>query len=103
MDTTRANVAGLDFTPVATTELVTFTQLQVEFAKRGVKLFALSTNNTLNKDGFESHKTWVKDIDELSQTPLLFPIISDSDGTIFRLFNLLVYSVSTWNLAKIFL
>jgi alkyl hydroperoxide reductase subunit AhpC len=78
-----------DFTPVATTELVTFTQLQAEFAKRSVKLFALSTNNTRSEDGFESHKTWVKDINEISQTPLVFPIISDTDGTIFRMFNLL--------------
>jgi alkyl hydroperoxide reductase subunit AhpC len=76
---------------VATTELITFTQLQSEFAKRGVRIFALSANNTRGRwGGFESHATWVKDIDELSSTPIQFPIISDTDGSISRLFNVYV-------------
>ncbi|KAH8705703.1 mitochondrial peroxiredoxin PRX1 [Talaromyces proteolyticus] len=78
------------FTPVATTELITFTLLQADFAKRNVKLFALSTRNTLNDDGkFESHQTWVRDINDISNEPLLFPIISDKTGGISRLFNVL--------------
>ncbi|KAH0562971.1 hypothetical protein GP486_002462 [Trichoglossum hirsutum] len=86
----EADTAGLDFTPVATTELITFTDLQAEFAKRGVKLFALSTNNTpKQRGGFESHEKWVQDVDEFSGTPLKFPIITDVDGTICRAFNLL--------------
>ncbi|RYP44208.1 hypothetical protein DL768_009300 [Monosporascus sp. mg162] len=82
-----------DFTPVATTELASFTELQSEFAQRHVKLFALSTNNTRNRKGhFEPHEKWVKDINEISETPLMFPIISDADGSISLAFN--VYSAS---------
>ncbi|RYP27382.1 hypothetical protein DL767_007701 [Monosporascus sp. MG133] len=85
-----ADPAGLDFTPVATTELITFSDLQAEFAKRRVKLFALSTNNTPHqRGGFMSHKKWVEDVNELSGGHLQFPIISDTDGTICRAFNLL--------------
>ncbi|CAM1501304.1 Fc.00g104660.m01.CDS01 [Cosmosporella sp. VM-42] len=79
-----------DFTPVATTELVTFTLLQSEFAKRNVRLFALTTNNTLIREGkFKPHQEWVNDIDEISQEPLKFPIISDEDGSVCRLFNVI--------------
>jgi alkyl hydroperoxide reductase subunit AhpC len=79
-----------DFTPVATTELVSFTEHQSEFAQRHVKLFALSTNNTRAHHGdFEDHSKWVQDINEISTTPLLFPIICDDDGTISMAFNVL--------------
>jgi alkyl hydroperoxide reductase subunit AhpC len=79
-----------DFTPVATTELVGFTELQPEFAQRHVRLFALSTNNTWGHKGtFEPHENWVKDINEISESPLLFPIISDSDGKISMSYNVL--------------
>jgi alkyl hydroperoxide reductase subunit AhpC len=77
----------LDFTPVATTELVVLTQLQSEFARRGVKLFALSTQNTRREGEYVSHDIWVKDVNELSGSSLLFPIIRDDDGTVSRLFN----------------
>ncbi len=53
-----------------------------------MKLFALSTNNTQNRKGqFEPHEKWVEDINEISNTPLLFPIISDADGSISLMFN----------------
>lgn len=55
-----------------------------------MKLFALSTNNTLNHKGqFEPHEKWVKDVNEISSIPLLFPIISDGDGRISLAFNVL--------------
>jgi len=79
-----------DFTPVATTELVMFAQLQEAFAKRGVKLLALSTNNEPGENGeLISHEEWVKDVDNISLTPLKFPIINDKDGTLSRLYNVL--------------
>jgi len=79
-----------DFTPVATTELVIFSEMQGEFAKRGVRLFALSTNNTMKKAGdFEPHQNWVRDINEISNAELQFPIISDEDGSISLAFHVL--------------
>ncbi|MBL7946923.1 MAG: redoxin domain-containing protein, partial [Flavobacteriales bacterium] len=47
-----------DFTPVCTTELGATARLLPEFAKRGVKVAALSV------DPLPSHHEWVKDIEE---------------------------------------
>ncbi|KAK6456852.1 thioredoxin-like protein [Scheffersomyces xylosifermentans] len=64
-----------DFTPVCTTELGAFSQLKPEFDKRGVKLIGLST------EGVESHKDWIKDIEEVvtGGDKFNFPIIADSN------------------------
>jgi len=62
-----------DYTPVCTTELGRVATLVPEFKKRGVKLFALSC------DGVESHKGWIKDIQDYSSVKDAFPypIIAD--------------------------
>jgi len=79
-----------DFTPVATTELVMFAQLQSHFAQRCVKLLALSTNNSPDAYGeYIPHEKWVADVDDLTLDPIKFPIINDRDGTLSRLFNVL--------------
>nr|QKV27647.1 peroxiredoxin 6 [Mimachlamys nobilis] len=78
-----------DFTPVCTTELANVHKLEPDFKKRGVKLFALSCNDT------ESHKAWSCDVlsyykgtvksekpeatGPVSETELAFPIIADPD------------------------
>jgi len=61
-----------DFTPVCTTELGRFAQLQGEFDKRGVKLIALSC------DGVDSHKEWIEDIKAYAKVDsFTYPIIAD--------------------------
>ncbi|CUM66532.1 uncharacterized protein PRCAT00004199001 [Priceomyces carsonii] len=62
-----------DFTPVCTTELGAFARLAPEFDERGVKLIGLST------EGVDSHKAWVKDIEDVSTGGAKFnyPIIAD--------------------------
>lgn len=60
-----------DFTPVCTTELGMTAKLKNEFAKRNVKVLALSV------DGAESHGRWIKDINETQHTTVDFPIIAD--------------------------
>jgi 1-Cys peroxiredoxin 6 len=61
-----------DFTPVCTTELGRFAQLQPEFDKRGVKLIALSC------DGVESHLKWIEDIKSHAKVSSFnYPIIAD--------------------------
>lgn len=65
-----------DFTPVCTTELGAFAKLEPEFTKRGTKLIGLSANTV------KSHGEWIKDIDEIAETSLSFPIIGDKDRKI---------------------
>jgi len=62
-----------DFTPVCTTELGASAKLKPEFDKRNVKIVALSV------DPVESHKEWIKDINETQNTEVNFPIIADHD------------------------
>src|SRR6188472_2118934 len=62
-----------DFTPVCTTELGATSKLSDEFAKRNVKVLALSV------DPVDSHKSWIEDINETQQTVVKFPIIADAD------------------------
>lgn len=72
-----------DFTPVCTTELGAVAKYEDEFAKRDVKMIALSV------DGVESHKEWIKDIDETQQTKVDFPIIADEDKKISKLYDMI--------------
>jgi len=71
-----------DFTPVCTTELGAFAKLKPEFEKRGVKMIGLSAND------LSSHDAWIKDIDEISNTNLEFPIIADADRKIAFLYDM---------------
>jgi len=78
-----------DFTPVCTTELGAFSKLEPEFAKRGVKLIGLSANT------IDSHGEWIKDINEISQTNLQFPIIGDKERKVAYLYDMLDYQDTT--------
>ena len=72
-----------DFTPVCTTELGRTAALQEEFAKRNVKVLALSV------DGVESHQNWIKDINETQQVTVGFPIIADEDKSIANAYDMI--------------
>ena len=72
-----------DFTPVCTTELGRTAALQEEFAKRNVKVLALSV------DGVESHKSWIQDIDETQQVQVGFPIIADEDRAVANAYDMI--------------
>jgi alkyl hydroperoxide reductase subunit AhpC len=72
-----------DYTPVCTTELGTAAKLKSEFDKRNVKVAALSV------DGLESHKGWIKDINETQGTTVNFPIIADADKNVSGLYDMI--------------
>jgi alkyl hydroperoxide reductase subunit AhpC len=72
-----------DYTPVCTTELGTVAKYKAEFEKRNTKVIALSV------DGLESHKGWIKDINETQNTTVNFPIIADEDKKIAALYDMI--------------
>ena len=72
-----------DFTPVCTTELGTVAKLKDEFARRNVKVAALSV------DSRESHERWVGDINETQQTTVTFPIIADEDRSVAEAYGMI--------------
>ena len=72
-----------DYTPVCTTELGKTALLQEEFAKRNVKVLAVSV------DPLEKHLDWVNDINETQQVNVNFPIIADPDRTVANLYNMI--------------
>lgn len=72
-----------DFTPVCTTELGTAAKFKDEFDKRNVKMLALSV------DGAASHIEWIKDINEVQNTVVNFPIIADEDKKVSDLYDMI--------------
>ena len=72
-----------DYTPVCTTELGAVAKLKEEFAKRNVKVAALSV------DSLDDHKGWVNDINETQNTLVDFPIIADPDRTVANLYDMI--------------
>jgi alkyl hydroperoxide reductase subunit AhpC len=72
-----------DYTPVCTTELGRTASLQDEFAKRNVKVLAVSV------DGLDRHAGWIKDINETQNVTVGFPIIADEDRTVANLYGMI--------------
>lgn len=72
-----------DFTPVCTTELGKTALLQEEFAKRNVKVLAVSI------DPLDKHLEWRKDIDETQHCTVGFPIIADESRNVATLYDMI--------------
>lgn len=72
-----------DFTPVCTTELGRTAQLKDEFARRNVKVLAVSV------DPLDKHQSWVNDINETQSTTVNFPIIADQDRKVADLYDMI--------------
>jgi len=65
-----------DYTPVCTTELGRTALLKEEFAKRNVKVLAVSV------DPIDKHFGWRDDINETQHCTVDFPIIADESKTV---------------------
>jgi alkyl hydroperoxide reductase subunit AhpC len=76
-----------DFTPICTTELGYMAKIKPDFDARGVKVIGLSV------DPMERHSDWVKDIEETQGYAPNYPIISDSDFNVSKLYGMLPASV----------
>ena len=72
-----------DYTPVCTTELGKTALLNNEFAKRNVKVMAVSV------DPLDKHIGWVKDINETQKCEVNFPIIADEDRKVSNLYGMI--------------
>ncbi|MDR7898150.1 peroxiredoxin [Thermosynechococcus sp. JY1334] len=72
-----------DYTPVCTTELGEVARLRSEFEKRNVKTLALSV------DSVESHLGWIKDIEEVNNVKVDYPILADEDKKVSNLYDMI--------------
>ncbi|WP_367915720.1 peroxiredoxin [Leadbetterella sp. DM7] len=72
-----------DFTPVCTTELGMTALLKDDFAKRGVKIIAVSV------DDLDSHRRWIPDIEEVNNVKFNFPIIADEGRKVAELYDMI--------------
>ncbi len=72
-----------DYTPVCTTELGKTALLKEEFAKRNVKVLAVSV------DPLDKHHGWVNDINETQNCSVNFPIIADEDRKVADLYGMI--------------
>ena len=78
-----------DFTPVCTTELGYTAIVSGEFAKRNVKVLAVSV------DDAASHREWIKDINDTQNTNVEFPILADADRKVSTLYDMIHPNAST--------
>ena len=72
-----------DFTPICTTELGYMASIKPEFDRRGVKVIGLSV------DSLDRHSDWVNDIEETQGHAPNYPIISDDDFKVSKLYGML--------------
>jgi thioredoxin-dependent peroxiredoxin len=72
-----------DFTPVCTTELGSMARITPEFKKRNVKVIAISV------DPLDSHKGWIKDINETQNCTVAYPIIADPEKKVAQLYDMI--------------
>jgi thioredoxin-dependent peroxiredoxin len=72
-----------DYTPVCTTELGRTALLKEEFAKRNVKVLAVSV------DPLEQHFGWREDINETQNCKVDFPIIADENREVATLYDMI--------------
>ena len=72
-----------DYTPVCTTELGRTALLKEEFAKRNVKVLAVSV------DPLDKHFGWRNDINETQNCQVDFPIIADESREVATLYDMI--------------
>jgi thioredoxin-dependent peroxiredoxin len=72
-----------DFTPVCTTELGYLAKIKPEFDRRDVKIIGLSV------DPVDSHAKWASDIAETQGAAPNYPVISDADFAVSKLYGML--------------
>ncbi|MCI8272597.1 MAG: peroxiredoxin [Clostridia bacterium] len=78
-----------DFTPVCTTEMISFAKANPYFEKLNTCLLGISI------DSNPSHLAWMKNIYDMTGIVLPFPIIADRNGSIARKYGMISNDIST--------
>ena len=71
-----------DFTPVCTSEFISFAQLNPEFEKRNVQLLGISI------DSNPAHLGWLYSIYEMTGLKMPFPLIADRNAYVSELYGM---------------
>ena len=71
-----------DFTPVCTSEFISFAQLNPEFEKRNVQLLGISI------DSNPAHIGWLYNILQITGLKMPFPLIADRDAYVSELYGM---------------
>ena len=86
------------FTPVCSSEIMSFAKYSDEFRKRNCQLLGLSV------DSVPSHLAWVKDMEQNSNIHIDFPIISDCNRNISNMYCMIPHnSDSTQTVRNVFI
>ncbi len=91
-----------DFTPVCTTEFITFTRRAEDFARLNTRLVGLSI------DSLHSHLAWAKSVEEIDwkgegRVKISFPIIADSSMSVAKKYGMLQTVASTQTVRAVFI
>ncbi len=91
-----------DFTPVCTTEFITFASMAEEFAEINTKLIGLSI------DSLHSHLAWVKNIESIEwnehkNVKIPFPIIADISMNVAKKYGMLQTVANTQTVRAVFI
>jgi len=71
-----------DFTPICSTEILELARNREEFARRNCKVIGISM------DSRESHQSWIKDLQRVSNVKIDFPLVADERAEVLRLLGL---------------
>jgi len=78
-----------DFTPVCTTEIGRVANLKGEFDKRNAKTLVVSVGTKPDLTPIESHREWIKDVNETQKANVEFPLVEDPDRYIANAYGMI--------------
>ena len=78
-----------DFTPVCMTEIGRVANLKGEFDKRNAKTLVVSVGTKPDLTPIESHREWIKDVNETQKANVEFPLVEDPDRYIANAYGMI--------------
>tara|TARA_B100000029_G_scaffold516836_1_gene635818 strand:- start:5803 stop:6456 length:654 start_codon:yes stop_codon:yes gene_type:complete len=78
-----------DFTPVCTTEIGRVANLSGEFSTRNAKVLVLSVGTKAGIEPLDSHREWIKDVNETQNSNVQFPLIEDASKEIANMYGMI--------------